>query len=202
MSVRLVLTAPALMIAPDQPRDLDDLTLAAAKRGDKRAFARLVERFEAPVFGLLGRMLRPSGRESLVDDLAQETFVRVFRALPQFGADGRNKLASWILTIATRVALDELRRPSRTEPLSPDLCAVSDTRPDRETERRGLGAAIARAVAELSPEQRATFLLREVHGLEYGEIATALGLDIGTVKSRLSRARAALRAALESCHEE
>jgi len=196
MSVRLVLTAPALIFA-DPARELDDITLAAAKRGDKRAFARLVERFEQPVFALLGRMLRPSGRESLVDDLAQETFVRVFRALPQFGSDGRNNLKGWILTIATRLALDELRRPSRTEPLSPDLVA-RDLAPDCH----GIGAAITRAVAELSPEQRAAFLLRELHGLEYGEIAAAMNVDVGTVKSRLSRARAALRAALESDHED
>jgi RNA polymerase sigma-70 factor (ECF subfamily) len=180
--------------------ELDDVTLERARRGDREAFRRLVERYERPVFALLGRMLCASGQESLVEDLAQETFVRVFHGLTTFGADGRLNLSGWILTIAARLALDELRRPARAEALSDHL--PDDARTDRESERRGLAAAIERAVEQLSAEQRAVFLLREVHGLEYDAIAEALEVDLGTVKSRLSRARAALRAALSGIHDE
>ncbi len=183
--------------------ELDEITLERAKRGDRDAFRRLVERYELPVFSVLGRMMVASGRESVVDDLAQETFVRVFAALGSFGADGRTSLSGWILTIATRLAIDELRRPQRTQPLDESHDQLpGGTRADGEHERRGVATAIERAVSQLTPEQRAAFLLREIHGFEYDEIAEALGIDLGTVKSRLSRARTALRTALSEIHHE
>ena len=186
------------------PRDLDDVTLARARGGDRQAFRVLVERYERPVFALLGRMLVSAGRESLVEDLAQETFVRVFRNLGSFGADGRTNLAAWILTIAARLAIDELRRrPPRAEPLDGlALDIAADSRTDERSDRRRVAAAIERAVEALSPEFRAVFLLREVHDMDYDEIAHALDLDLGTVKSRLSRARAALRRALQGTYDE
>lgn len=189
----------------DDPIDLDELTLARAMRGDRAAFRALVERYERPVFALLGRMLFRAGRESLVEDLAQETFVRVFRALPDFGADGRRNLAAWILTIAARLAIDELRRhpPGTLAPIDGLALAVAaDGGADEGSQRRRVAAAIERAVATLPPEFRATFLLREVHEMDYESIAEALRVDLGTVKSRLSRARAALRRALRGIYDE
>lgn len=187
----------------DDPRDLDDLTLARAMRGDRQAFRALVERYERPVFALLGRMLFRSGRESLVEDLAQETFVRIFRFLPDFGSDGRTNLSAWILTIAARLAIDELRRrPPRAEPLEVALAVAAECAADERSDRRRVADAIERAVAELTPEYRAVFLLREVHDMDYESIAEALRLDLGTVKSRLSRARAALRRALQGTYDE
>jgi RNA polymerase sigma-70 factor (ECF subfamily) len=189
----------------NDPRgDLDDVTLARALAGDRAAFRALVERYERPVFALLGRMLVRSGRESLVEDLAQETFVRVFRYLPTFGADGRTNLSAWILTIAARLAIDELRRrPPRAEPLDGLALAVAaEGAADDRTQRRRVAAAIERAVDELTPEWRAVFLLREVHDMDYEAIAEALGIDLGTVKSRLSRARAALRRALQGTYDD
>ena len=189
----------------DEPTDLDELTLLRAMRGDRAAFRALVERYERPVFALLGRMLfRAAGREALVEDLAQETFVRVFRALPDFGADGRRNLSAWILTIAARLAIDELRRrPGVAEPLDRLALAVPAAGgADAGSERRRVAAAIERAVAALPPELRATFLLREVHEMDYESIADALRVDLGTVKSRLSRARAALRRALQGIYDE
>jgi len=175
--------------------ELDDLTLARARRGDREAFRELVERHEVQVFALLGRMLL--GRGALVEDLAQETFLRVFTALHRFDPAGPARLGTWILTIATRLALDELKRrtPVATQ-LPGDLAADARTDADAAAERRALGGAIAQAVEALTPEQRAAFLLREHHGLEYGEIAEVLSIDLGTVKSRIARARTALRAAL------
>ncbi|MCA1663496.1 MAG: sigma-70 family RNA polymerase sigma factor, partial [Myxococcales bacterium] len=138
------------------------------------------------------------------EDLAQETFVRVFRGLPTFGADGRSNVAAWILTIAARLAIDELRRRQPYgEPFDEhalDLAAPTAT--DDESDRRRVGAAIERAVAALGPEYRAAFLLREVHEMDYESIAEALRVDVGTVKSRLSRARAALRRALQGTYDE
>ena len=188
----------------DASSDLDEVTLARAQRGDRQAFRALVERYQRPLFALLSRMLRPAGKEALVEDLAQEAFVRVFRGLPAFGSDGRTNLAAWILTIAARLAIDELRRPpQRHESLDRLALAVpGGATADVESERRGVASAIERAVATLTPEQRAAFLLREVHEMDYESIAEALGVDVGTVKSRLSRARAALRRALQGTYDE
>jgi RNA polymerase sigma-70 factor (ECF subfamily) len=186
-----------------QSGPVDEVTLARAARGDAGAFRTLVRAYEAPVFALLGRILLRRGGQALVEDLAQETFVRVYRALPGFGADGRLNLTAWILTIAARLAIDELRRqPRALEPFDAVEHADEAARADDEAERRRIGRAIERAVDDLSPEYRAAFLLREVHGLEYDAIAESLGIDIGTVKSRLWRARNALRAALAGIYHE
>jgi RNA polymerase sigma-70 factor, ECF subfamily len=190
-------------VVADEPSDVDDATLARARRGDRQAFRALVERYERPVFALLGRMLLRAGRESLVEDLAQETFVRVFRGLPGFGVDGRHNLGAWILTIAARLAIDELRRsPPRFAPLERARAVAAGGGPDEPSERRRVAAAIERAVAALPPEFRAAFLLREVHEMNYESIAEALQIDLGTVKSRISRARAALRRALQGTYDE
>jgi RNA polymerase sigma-70 factor (ECF subfamily) len=173
-------------------RELDDVTLARAQRGEAAACRALVLQYQRPVFALLSRMLAPSGRIAMVEDLAQETFLRAFRALSAFDRGGRARLSTWILTIATRLCIDELRKNAQTEPLEKASHVAAPARSDARLEAR----AIARAVAQLAPEYRAAFLLRELHDLEYDEIARALGVDLGTVKSRLARARAALREAL------
>jgi len=173
-------------------RELDELTLARAQRGDEAACRALVVRYQAPVFAMLGRML---GRGGSVEDLAQETFLRVFRALPGFRPAGPARLSSWILTIATRLALDELRRQRPRELGDGDVEGVAAIELGI-AERHALGTALDAAIAALPVEHRAAFLLREVYGLEYRAIADTLELDINTVKSRLHRARAALQVAL------
>jgi RNA polymerase sigma-70 factor, ECF subfamily len=185
---------PADLAGRRRPPELDELTLARAQRGDDAACRALVVRYQGPVFAMLGRMLGGSGP---VEDLAQETFLRVFRALPGFRPAGPARLSSWILTIATRLALDELRRRR------PRLTGERDDRIDElpaielgVADRRALGIAIEAAIAALPVEHRATFLLRELHGLEYRAIADTLQIDIDSVKSRLFRARAALQRAL------
>ena len=193
-------TSPNL---PTPPREeLDELTLARAKRGDRVAFGALVRYYQRPVFALLSRILLATGRRDLVEDLAQETFVRALRAIATFGDDGRNQLSSWLLTIATRVALDALkRRVIPTQPLGElDDILPGPRRADDELDRRTLREAIGAAIETLPVSYRAAFLLREVHGFDYDAIAEALGVDLGTVKSRLSRARTALRAALEGVY--
>jgi RNA polymerase sigma-70 factor (ECF subfamily) len=172
---------------PSEP--LDEVTLRRAQRGDQRAWRDLIERYQGPVHALIWRLLAGRSRHR-VEDLAQETFVRVLRALPKFDPIGTASLSTWILTIATRMTLNELRRP---EPAGLDREPISDARADADSERKRLGEAIAAGVAALPDAQRAVLVLREYHDLEYAEIAAVLELDAGTVKSRLSRARAALR---------
>lgn len=191
-------------LAPRDPIDraprsgeLDDVTLARAQRGDAAAWRALVERHQGAVFALLGRLLG-GGRRATIEDLAQDTFLAVFRQLPAFQSNGPARLSTWILTIASRRAIDELRRRPAAAVAADDI--VARDRADDALDRRRIAAAIDRALADLAPEYRAAFVLRELHGLEYADIAHALEIDLGTVKSRLARARAALRAALAEVH--
>jgi RNA polymerase sigma-70 factor (ECF subfamily) len=192
----------SLARAPDANDDLDQVTLARAKRGDPAAQTALVHRYERPVFALLWRMVGP--QRAVVEDLTQETFLRVLRGLPGFEDDGRARPITWILSIATRIALDYLRsvRPRRDADIAPGSVPVALPRPDQDVDRRALAVALVQAIDGLSAPFRAAFLLREVHGLSYDEIARALAIDIGTVKSRLSRARALLQAALAEMHDD
>jgi RNA polymerase sigma-70 factor (ECF subfamily) len=180
--------------------ELDLATLHAARGGDRAAQGVLVVRYQRRVFALLSRLLGPAGRGALVEDLAQETFLRALRALPGFAPDGSARLSTWLLTIATRLALDELRK--KPLPPAPPRALLRLAQPGSgEADRGLLLQAVARAVDGLGEEHRAAFLLREAHGLSYQEIGAALSLEPGTVKSRISRAREALRAALEDPHE-
>lgn len=183
------------------PPELDELTLVRAQRGDARARRDLVDRYQRPVFALLSRMLHARGQQPAVEDLAQETFLRVFKALDRFDRNGRARLSTWILTIATNLAIDHLRRRRvATDSLSEAHEPAADGATDAEAERRRLAEVLRRAIDDLTPEYRAAFLLREYHEFEYTEIASSLQIDLGTVKSRLSRARAALRRSLEEVY--
>lgn len=188
-------------VPPQPPAELDELTLIRAQRGDARARRDLVERYQRPVFALLSRMLQRRDLPPGVEDLAQETFLRVFRALPGYNRDGPARLSTWILTIASNLAIDAIRRRRLpTQPLDGANDPVAPLRSDADAERLRLAEVLRRAIDDLSPEHRAAFLLREYHEFEYAEIASALAIDLGTVKSRLSRARAALRRSLEEVY--
>ncbi len=185
---------------PDPPpgsgphRELDAAVLAQARAGDLRATRALVEIYQARVFAFVGRTLGP-GRAHRVEDVCQECFLRVFRALPSFDPAGPARLSTWICTIATRLCLDELRRNrDRSEELSADLStpALGESVAVQSQLRR----RVELALESLPPEQRATFVLRVQAELSVEETAQALGVDQGTVKSRLSRARERLRTLL------
>jgi RNA polymerase sigma-70 factor, ECF subfamily len=197
---------PSSMSAPPKSReaegDLDEVTLLRAKAGNRAAQTALIERYQQPVFALLWRIAGPD--RALVEDLAQETFLRVLAALPRFEPSGRARLITWILTIATRLAVDHIRaRTGRAYDVPPPGgIPATLPLPDEDAERRSLGAALVSAIDALGPQFRAAFLLREVHGLRYEEIAETLGVDIGTVKSRLSRARALLQRMLAELHDD
>lgn len=187
--------------APARVRDeLTPELLRAAARGDRPAATAFVRHYQARVVALITRMMQPSGLGALVEDVAQETFIRALRALPRFDLEGPAKPSTWLLHIAVRLAINELSRRR------PHVVEVEDLRThesaDADSERRELAACLREAIAELSPEYRAAFLLREYEGLSYQEIASELELELGTVKSRLGRAREQLRRRLERLYRE
>ena len=189
IEVELIAAAPRA-----QPRaTIDDLTLARAKRGEPRALTELVRQHERMVFAVVGRML--AGRQDDVSDVAQEAFLKVIRHLPRFDPSGPATLSTWILTIATRTAIDALRRkrPGQEDEAVLGALEAAGAGPDEVAGGRQLEARLTAAMAGLPADQRAVLVLRVFHDLDYPEIAEALAIEEGTVKSRLSRARTALR---------
>lgn len=181
----------ALLMSTVASEDDERALLVRCRAQDPAAFRRFVERHQRMVFALLSRML---GHGSEVEDLAQETFVRAYRAFPSFDVDGPAKASTWLLTIATRLVLDARKR--RTVPrTSLDAAddASSGSTPEIALGRQELGRAIAAAAARLPEDQRAALVLAEHHGLTMAEIAAALGTNEATAKTRLFRAREKMR---------
>jgi len=176
-------------------RELDDVTLVRAQQGDAAAFRVLVETYENAVFALLWRFLGRRAQAALVEDLAQVTFLGVYRGLRRFRRDGTAQLSTWILTIAARSALKERRGANRPTIPVEDVTDVlsSASGAEQRADHRAFADALSRSLDTLDPGYRAVFVLRAYHDFDYQDIATALELDLGTVKSRLSRARGQLR---------
>jgi len=189
----VVLPEPPAHAGGPRPRleELDRATLDRARAHDPVAMRAFVVRYQRPVFALLSRLL---GRGPAVEDLAQEAFLKAFRALPGFDPAGAARPSTWMLTIATRLALDARRKrrvPSVSLDDAPPVASAST--PETETARRELGRAIARAAAALSDDMRAAFLLADVHGFTMKEIAEALSIPESTAKTRVFRAREQMR---------
>ncbi|MDB4935806.1 MAG: polymerase sigma factor RpoE [Labilithrix sp.] len=178
------------------PAPLDASVLARCRAQDPMAFRAFVVRYERMVFALLSRML---GHGTEVEDLAQETFVRAYRAFPDFDLDGPAKPSTWLLTIATRLALDARKKKKLDQtPLDDSNDSSTGSTPEIALERRELGRAIAEAAKTLPDDQRAALVLAELHGLSILEIADALEIPENTAKTRLFRAREKMREALKS----
>lgn len=180
------------------PQALEEAVIGRCRAQDPMAFRSFVVRHERMVFALLSRIL---GRGADVEDLAQETFVRAFRAFPDFDPRGTAKVSTWLLTIATRLALDHKKRkrlPTTDVADDNDVPPARPSNPELTLERRELGEAIEAAAAALPDDQRAAFVLAEMHGLSMTEIADALGVAEATAKTKLFRAREKMRAALEA----
>jgi RNA polymerase sigma-70 factor, ECF subfamily len=174
--------------------DLDRATLTLCRARDPHAFRAFVTRYQRPVFACLSRML---GRGPHIDDLAQEVFLRAFRAFPTFDLDGPAKPSTWLLTIATRIALDvRKKRVIPLRPLDDASHATHSATPETERVRAELARLIERAAAQLPDDQRAAFVLGEYHGFTMAEIAAAMGIPEATAKTRLFRARERMRALL------
>lgn len=174
-------------------RTEEQILVMRAQRGEQDAFRVLVERYQKLVYTLALRMLNvPADAE----DAAQEAFLSAWKALPRFRMDA--KFSTWLYRLTVNAATDVLRR-RRKEPDSLDdaerlvQAADSTDTPEEAAQRAERRAMVRRAIAALSENHRQILLLREVTGLSYEEIAAALELSPGTVRSRLARARKELR---------
>ena len=189
----------ALAMTAPLATELDRATLGRARALEPVALRAFVARYERPVFALLSRMVGPGPH---VEDLAQETFLRAFKALPAFRLDGPARASTWLLTIATRLALDSRKR--KRLPLAPPeaMHSVPDrATPETERARRELGRRLAQAAEGLSDDHRAALLLSDVHGFTLAEIGEALGIPEATAKTRVFRARQQMRQALGTGEE-
>ena len=161
-----------------------------AQRGDGEAFHQLVEAYQTQVYRLALRMCG----ESAADDVTQEAFLAAWRALPDFRGDCR--FSTWLYRLTTNAAIDCLRREKRhrdTDDLEGvELPDGGDT-PQELAERSETQTAVRAALSTLSEEHRQVLLLRYMQELDYSEIAAALAVSEGTVKSRINRAKARLK---------
>ena len=163
-----------------------------AGQGDQEAFRQLVETYQAPAYRLALRMC--GGDAALAEDAAQEAFLAAWRGLPRFRGDSR--FSTWLYRLTTNAAIDYLRREKRHR-AADDIAELElpDDAPTMQelSERAETQSRVRRALSCLSDEHRQVLLLRYMQELDYGEIAAALEVSEGTVKSRINRAKARLR---------
>ena len=191
-------TLPGGVSVREQLRALDDSAVVAAfLGGEERAFQELVDRYQTR---LLNFVYRTIGDREKAEDLVQEVFIRVYRHLHRF--DTSKKFSTWIYTIASNLAKNELRNRSRN-PLvlfqtikknwededRPLQFEDATSRPDDLYRKRHLRELVDEATARLPEHHRQVFVLRELEGKSYEEIAEITECNLGTVKSRLNRAR-------------
>ena len=169
--------------------------LTRLRAGEARAFEEFVIAYQHRVFGVALRML---GNRAEAEEIAQEVFLRAHRAVADFRGDAR--LGTWLYGIASRLCLNRLaspdRRVARGDAALADVPA-STIDAAAAAERAEVDAALHAAITELPDERRLVLVLRDIEGLSYEQIAEALALDPGTVRSRLHRARMQLKEKLE-----
>ena len=190
----------------EQLRTLDDSAVVAQfLGGEERAFQELVDRYQTR---LLNFVYRTIGDREKAEDLVQEVFIRVYRHIARF--DTTKKFSTWIYTIASNLAKNELRNRSRN-PLvlfqtikknwededRPLQFEDATSRPDDLYRKRHLRELVDEATAKLPEHHRQVFVLRELEGKSYEEIAEITDCNLGTVKSRLNRARNAFAEIIE-----
>ena len=188
--------------------DADILLVERARRGDVHAFEMLVVKYQRRVERLIGRMVRDV---DLVQDIAQESFIRAYRALPQFRGDAA--FYTWLYRIAVNTAkkalmdlkrdplVFESARAGNSEDGADETSRVENELSDGETPEallasKEIAAAVNAAIEDLSEDLRQAITLREIEGLSYEEIAEAMNCPIGTVRSRIFRARESIAARL------
>jgi RNA polymerase sigma-70 factor (ECF subfamily) len=179
-------------------RDLDQELVERVQRGEKGAFDVLVRRYEHKLVNVIGRYIRD---QSEVFDVAQEAFIKAYRALPNFRGD--SAFYTWLYRIAINTAKNHLvassRRPpgddvdaQEAEQFGADSGLKEYATPERMALSSELATTIQAAIDELPEELRTAIVLRELDGLSYEEIAAAMECPIGTVRSRIFRARDAI----------
>jgi RNA polymerase sigma-70 factor (ECF subfamily) len=192
----------------DPEADDEQRLILRLQAHDERAFNELVRAYQGRVFRIVLRML---GRRDEAEDMAQEVFVQVFKAIGTFRGD--SKLSTWVYRIAVNLcknrskyltrrhehAQDELEPELERAPLAEAKTATFGgiARPDHMVEGYQLELIVQRCLAALEPDFREVLVLRDIEDLSYEEIAEITGLADGTVKSRLHRARAMLKARVE-----
>ena len=192
------LDTPTLMTAADA----DALLIERVKNGDTRAFEMLVVKYQRRIERLIGRMVRDV---DLVPDIAQETFIRAYRAIPQFR--GESAFYTWLYRIAVNTAKKALVDLKRDPVISEAAFGASDDSdetsrvqtelsdgetPEAVLASKEVAATVNAAIEALSEDLRQAITLREIEGLSYEEIADVMNCPIGTVRSRIFRAREAI----------
>ncbi|KAA0888581.1 RNA polymerase sigma factor RpoE [Pusillimonas sp. ANT_WB101] len=184
-------------------RDVDAQLVARVQRGDKRAFDLLVLKYQRKIMRLLSRMIRDPAE---VEDVAQEAFIKAYRALPQFRGD--SAFYTWLYRIAINTARNwqaaSARRPvTLNERVDEDGETFSridnltdNSTPESMVASRQIVETVNAAMNALPEELRTAIVLREIEGLSYEDIAQTMGCPIGTVRSRIFRAREAISAQL------
>ena len=183
-------------------RDQENAVIRAVISGDADAYEALVREYEKNVYNLA---LRMTGNTEDAYDMSQEAFLKAYNSLPSFRGD--SKFSVWLYRIVSNVCLDFLRSRTRKPTVSLSTendegeeveldIADEELTPEKELDRKLTRDAVQRGLKSLPAEHREILLLREIQGLSYEEISEALGLEVGTVKSRIFRARKKLCAFL------
>lgn len=173
----------------------EELLIEAAKTGHADAFARLISPHRRRIYAVCFDL---TGSHDDAQDIAQETFIKAYKGLPNFSANAA--FSTWLYRIAVNAWIDHRRRNARHESwdgVEPEEIHDTAARPDVRADSAIMAEHIGRAVEQLSPQQRAVFVLRHYHELALAEIATSLGVTEGTVKTLLFRALKRLRELLQ-----
>jgi RNA polymerase sigma-70 factor (ECF subfamily) len=180
-------------------REIDQQLVERAQRGDKRAFELLVEKYQRKLARLLSRLIRDPGE---VEDVTQEAFIKAYRALPSFRGD--SAFYTWLYRIGINTAKNYLVAMGRRAPTSTDVEAEEAegqeggellrdiNTPDSLLLTKEIGDTVNAAIESLPEELRSAIQLRELEGMSYEEIAKLMDCPIGTVRSRIFRAREAI----------
>jgi len=180
-------------------RDVDAELVARVQRGDKQAFDLLVLKYQRKIMRLLSRMIRDPGE---IEDVAQEAFIKAYRALPQFR--GESAFYTWLYRIAINTARNWLAQNNR-RPSTPSALENEDgetfnatdnltdsSNPESEMASRQIADTVNKAINDLPEELRNAIVMREIDGMSYEDIAESMSCPIGTVRSRIFRAREAI----------
>ena len=193
--------------------DLDDKSMLMCKNGDNSAFDQIVERHQVSLVNFIARMGIDHGT---AEDIAQETFIRIYRAVPRYKM-GAAKFTTWMYRIAGNLCKNERRNRGRRSRYMLDAwakkCDEDDDdihdmiaaapadvtyQPDHQVEQKELQRIVQDAIAKLPEKYRMPLVLRDIQGLDYKEIAQIMKIPVGTVKSRINRARLMLKNKLKN----
>ncbi|MDE2418086.1 MAG: RNA polymerase sigma factor RpoE [Burkholderiales bacterium] len=195
----------------EQSQDPDLLLVERANAGDRHAYGLLVLKYQRRIQRLIGRMVRDV---DLVDDIAQETFIRAYRALHQFRGDAQ--FYTWLYRIAVNTAKKALLELKRDPTVTESFLAgddedetswqknepTTDETPETVLAAKEIASVVNAAMDALPDDLKQAVILREIEGLSYEEIATAMDCPIGTVRSRIFRAREAISARVKPLLEK